>query len=105
MVLLKDLFEEALKKPSNKKRRKKSNRKNETGLYRVSKGYCRSCKEKTIWQYVYINSEGKRKYIGSVSLLKLKEKIKDKKLEWKINNEYYANKTAKELGLALKELR
>lgn len=109
MVLLKELFDEAIKKQGYTKKSSKntSQRKKtgESGFYRTNSGYCHSCKDKIIWQYSYFNGNGKRKTISSVDLRKLRDKVQAKGLEWKIENRYYAVKTAKKVGLPLRDLK
>lgn len=58
-----------------------SKTKNKTGYYRVSKQDALDCKQGFRWCYAY-NEHGKQKYIKSVDIKKLEEKVKDKGLEW-----------------------
>ena len=106
---LKELFEEALErnkpKTKSKKKKKRKNSPYPTGFFRVYKGYCASCKDKEMWYYRYKNIEGKRRNITSVDFLKLRKKVKDRKMEWGVQNEYYARKTAKKIGLPLRDLK
>ena len=60
---------------------KKDPKKNTSGIYRVCKHLNKKCKQGFTWQYSYYEN-GKRKYINSISLSKLKEKVLAKGLEW-----------------------
>ena len=60
--------------------------KNTSGFYKVSKQKCKSCSKGYRWRYTY-KKEGKTKEITSTNLNKLKEKVLEKNLEWKIVDE------------------
>ena len=66
-----------------------------TGIFRVAKRKCSSCKNGIIWIYRW-TEDGKQKTIQSVSLFKLKEKVKAKGLPWEIIDEELAKKTIEE---------
>ena len=66
-----------------------------TGIFRVSKRKCSSCKKGILWIYRWTEDE-KQKTIQSVSLSKLKEKVLKRGLHWEIIDEELAKKTIKE---------
>lgn len=114
-VLLKDLFEEALKgqwisekgkRKRNPKRKKLPEEEYNTGFKNVNRVYCQGCRQKFTYQYTYFEKDtGKQKFITSIDFLALKEKVREKDLTWEMNNLYYARKTAKEVGLPLRDLK
>ena len=57
------------------------NKKNTSGIYNVCKHRNKKCKQGFTWEYSY-RENGKRKYITSTSLSKLKEKVLAKGLNW-----------------------
>ena len=63
------------------KLRHKTKPNSSTGIYRVTKHKDDGCIQGFMWCYQYIE-DGKRKYIRSVDLQKLEEKVKSKNLEW-----------------------
>lgn len=113
MVLLKEQFQEALSKQwisekakQNKKERKKHIRNvHETGFKNVRRVYCRSCERKEIYTYKYIDDKGKVRYLSSVDFLKLRDKVKEKGFSWSLENRYFGSKTAKKIGLPLRDLK
>ena len=58
-----------------------------TGLYRVYKHKIKNHEQGFNWRYNYCDENGKRRSLNSLDLDKLKEKVLDKGLEWKIVNE------------------
>ena len=60
---------------------KMSKSKNTTGYYRVGKVKRRDCKQGFAWVYNYMEN-GTHKQISSVDLLKLKERVLKKNLDW-----------------------
>lgn len=107
-VLLKELFDNAKKKqkisrsPSNKERVKER----DTGFFRTRKVYCQSCKKKFTYRYKYFDmNKEKNRVITCVNLPDLKRKVQKKGLEWKVDKYYEARKTAKEVGLPLRDLK
>lgn len=106
MVLLKDLFEEKKKGQRIqrvKNRPSKGKKKSETGFYRTSLCYCPSCKKKEFYKYTYMKN-GKQKSISSIDFMKLRSRIKEEELEWRVKDVFEARKTAKKLGILLKDL-
>lgn len=61
---------------------KMSKARNTTSYFRVSKHKDKTCKQGFVWEYRYYE-EGKTKYVTSVSIEKLEEKVKTKGLLWK----------------------
>lgn len=59
-----------------------SQAKNTSGYFRTSKQKNIACKQGFIWNYRYINENGKRKCISSVDINKLEEKVLAKGLPW-----------------------
>lgn len=59
-----------------------SNRFNTTGYFRVIKNFNKNCKQGFTYRYQYWE-DGVRKYISSVSLEKLEDKVKSHGLEWR----------------------
>ena len=55
---------------------------NTTGYFRVSKRKANQYKQGFIWQYAYIDDNGKSKKISSVDLKKLEKKVVSKGLIW-----------------------
>lgn len=66
---------------SDETKMKMSEAHNTSGYYRVIKRKDKTCKQGFIWIYRYYEN-GKRKYITSVDLEKLEEKVKAKGLPW-----------------------
>ena len=80
-------------------RRKMSHSRNTTGFFRVTQRNHKSCKQGFMWTYQYYDEKRTaQKSIGSVNLLKLKQKVLDKGLEWLIINEDNARATCDEFG-------
>lgn len=111
-VPLKVLFEKKLKEQwfskgskSPSKRKRLPENKYKTGFKNISKVYCQSCKNDFTYQYEYYDENDKRKYLTSVDFMVLKEKVLAKRLEWGVDSVYYARKTAKEVGLPLRNLK
>lgn len=67
-----------------------------TGFYLVSKKKHSKYRQGFMWGYNYLDDDGKRKSIFSISLPKLEEKVKAKGLRWEIINEELAKKTIEE---------
>lgn len=67
--------------------------KNKTGYFRVHKSKKKDSKQGFTWVYKYYDDNKKPKEITSVDLNKLKIKVVDKGLEWKIINEENAQKS------------
>lgn len=61
---------------------KKSHQQSTSGYYRVYKSKSNACKQGFYYRYRYYDSDGKRKYISSVDIKKLEEKVKEAGLEW-----------------------
>ena len=66
---------------------------NRSGFFHVYKEKTPGCKRGFTWRYQYYDDVGKLRRLGSVSLFKLKQKVLDKGLEWKIVNETLAKQT------------
>lgn len=60
---------------------KMSRSRNSSGYLRVSKNQDKKQKQGFVWRYKYFE-DGKYKYISSISLVKLEEKVKAKGLKW-----------------------
>ena len=70
-----------------------------TGFFHVYKEKNLQCKRGFTWRYQYIE-DGKLKRLGSVSIVKLKQKVLAKGLPWKIIDESLANQIIQnELGV------
>lgn len=91
------------KKLSFEERKELSKLKNTSGFYRVALHKRKNPKHNPSWEYVYRENR-KVKTISSVSLLKLKEKVLTKGLEWEILDLENAKKTADECNCSLEEL-
>lgn len=76
---------------------------NTSGFYRVSTKPCKNCKLGFSWCYQYYD-EFNKKSISSVDLLKLKEKVIAKELDWKIIDAHNAQLICNEFNYDLKEL-
>lgn len=60
---------------------------NKCGIYRVSKHKTKSTNQGFNWRYTYFDGKGNPKYLSSISLDKLKEKVLSKGLEWIVYDE------------------
>ena len=69
---------------------------NTTGFYLVSKKKHSKYRQGFMWGYNYVDDDGKRKSLFSISLPKLEEKVKSKGLRWEIIDEELAKKTIEE---------
>lgn len=106
MVSLKQQFEEAKKKYKLPKASSPQNKEEETGFFKTKKVRCQACKQGFMYRYRWFDiKENKYKILSSIDIKKLREKVKSKNLNWKIENDYKAKKTAKEVGFPLNELR
>lgn len=96
MVLLKDLFEEAMNK--NKKTSKPSFRRNKYGLFRVCKVVNNRCRNDSIWKYTF-RKNYKSHAVTATNLIRLKERVLDKNLPFIIIDEELARQTVEIEGL------
>jgi|GEM_PF-1717258 len=78
-----------------KTKRKLEKDKYNTGFYNVRKNKEKSIKQDFRWRYYYKENE-KNKNISATTLDRLKKKVLDKNLEWKIVDEEKAKKSIKE---------
>ncbi len=67
---------------SHKTKQKMSKSKNSTGLYRVHKKPCSTCKQGFTWVYKFYENNGKQKTISSTNLVELEKKVKSLNLDW-----------------------
>lgn len=74
-----------------------------TGFFKVTKHKNSKCKQGFTWEYHYFDKD-KKKYITSVSLLKLKEAVLKKRLKWVVVDIDKAYFTCKEYSYNFKEL-
>ena len=77
---------------SEEARKKISEAQNTTGFYKVSISNCSSCKKGFTWRYRYC-IDSQHKSISSTDLNKLKEKVLEQDLEWKIIDEEKAQRS------------
>lgn len=92
-------------KNSDKQNKKISQASNTTGFYRVIKRINKKYKQGFLWTYVYYEEGKKRQtFISSVDLLKLKQKVIKKGLEWVVIDEEKAKKTIEKCGYDLEAL-
>lgn len=108
MVLLKEQFEAAKKQQGfpNKPRRTTRFKEVDTGFTKTRKVRCQACKQGYIYRYRYFDTkEDKYKVLSSIDMIKLKNKVKNKNLKWEVENYSQARKTAKEVGLPLRDLK
>lgn len=76
------------------------------GFFRVTKNKDKTVTQNFIWMYQYYdNKVKKRKKIRRVSLIKLREVVLKKKLEWKIINEEKAKQTCKKYNYNYEDLK
>ena len=104
---IKQKISDTMKKiPRTMEHNKKIGRnRNTTGFFRVSKLNNKKYSQGFIWYYSYYPKGKKRqKMITSLNLVKLKEKILNKGLEWDVINLENAKKTAREYNYKLEEL-
>ena len=81
-----------------------SSYKNSSGFYCVSTKPCPKCSQGFSWIYQYYDENMKHKVIHSVNLLKLKNKVDAKDLDWKIIDITNAESTCEEYGYNLEDL-
>ena len=108
MVLLKEQFEAAKKKQGfhNKPRKSKQFKEVDTGFTKTHKVRCQACNQGYMYRYRWFDvEEDKYRVMSSVDFKKLKEKVKAKNLKWQVENYQKARKTAKEVGLPLRDLK
>lgn len=90
MVLLKELFEEALKRnrktAGDSERKSRKPQRNKYGFYRVSKVRSARCHKGFMWKYV-MQKDLHRTVISAVSLRRLKEKVESKGLPWVVTDQ------------------
>ena len=84
------------KKLSEETKTKISEKHNTTGFYRVSQKKTSCCKQGFNWVYRYYQNDGRRKSFSSIDLNKLKIKVQENNLEWKIINKANAKKSLRE---------
>ena len=77
---------------------------NALGIYRVSKVNCNECNNGFRFRYSCLSNDT-RLQISSVDIIKLKDKVIEKGLEWLVVNEEKAENTAKSLGLTLEDIQ
>ena len=70
--------------------------KSSTGFYRVSKKKHKKYKQGFLWQYLWTDVDGKTKGMMSISIHKLKERVKAKGFRWEVVDEELAKKTIEE---------
>lgn len=113
MATFNEVFQEKLraqwftKDRKGKFKRKRMDKEKEiTGFKRVKRVACPKCIQGFIYQYSYYDDNARRqRHFSSTDFLKLKEKTKKKHLVWGVDDYYFARKTAKEVGLPLKNLK
>lgn len=81
-----------------------SKNKNTSGFYCVSTKPCPKCNIGFSWIYQYYDETFKKKVIHSVDLLKLKRKVLDRNLLWKVMDINNAKLTAEKYGYNLEDL-
>lgn len=92
MVMLKELFDDAMKNIKQPKRgfRIPSQKTGIRGVYLMN---CPRCKQGFMFQFRFIGENGERKSIQSVNLNRLKNRIEEIGHEWVIENEPLMKKT------------
>ena len=80
------------KRHSEETRKRMSEAQSTTGFYKVSISNCSSCKKGFTWRYRYC-IDSQHKSISSTDLNKLKEKVLEQDLEWKIIDEEKAQRS------------
>lgn len=106
MVSLKQQFEEAKKKYKLPKASSHLSAEKETGFFKTKKVRCQACKQGFIYRYRWFDEkEDKYRVLSSIDIKKLREKVIAKNLSWKVENNYKAKNTAKEMGLSLNDLK
>lgn len=101
MVLLKDLFEEAMDKhypKKSKKSKKHSFKYNKHGLFRVCKIVSNRCRKNYTWKYSF-RKNYRGHAISAVNLIRLKEKVLEQDLPWVIVDEELARQAVESDGL------
>lgn len=110
MALLKDEFKKAMKgqwvseKAKNNKKKSIRRKVKETGFKNVRQIYCGNCRRKDFFDYRYSDDKGKTRYLTSQDFLSLRDRVKEKGFDWRLEDRYYANKVAKKVGLPLRDL-
>ena len=90
------------KKHSKEHRIKIAESLNSSGILNVCKYHTENCTQGFSWSYWYYE-DSQQKHISSIDLLRLKEKVLDKGLEWIIVNEELANKSLEESSINTKK--
>ena len=92
------------KNRSKKTIEKISKKQTTTGILRVCKDKQKNCKQGFIWCYQYKESRNKNIKIVSVNLLKLKEKVLEKGLNWVIVDKEKAKMTCERYNYNFEEV-
>lgn len=100
LVPLKVLFDNATKKygrlsVSSKKETNGTKINGKTGLFRVIKVTCVSCKQGFMYQYTAYENKKQTRFT-STKILDLKRKVLDEGFEWRVIDNHYAHEIAKE---------
>lgn len=78
---------------------------NNTGYLNVYRKIDKSCSQGFLWAFQYYDLNKKRKMIRRVNLIKLKEAVLQKNLEWQVVDEEKAKRTCKKYGYNYEDLK
>ena len=91
-------------KHSLKARENMCKSKNKTGFYNVGIQKKEDCRQGFVWKYRFTDGNPYRIVIGSVDLIKLKQKVLDKGLPWSVIDETKAKQTCEKYKYDFKKL-
>lgn len=91
MVMLKELFDDAMKNLEQPKREKRT-RSQETGVRNVYLVNCPRCKHGFMFQYRYMDTTGHRRIMTSVDFKTLKNKVIKNDMQWIVDDKSLVNK-------------
>lgn len=103
-VLLKDLFDEAIKKAPKNYRPRGPGKRNKTGFIRLYKYKCPGCAQGFIWRYK-IKTKTDQYHLSRTDLLRLKQDVIELGLTWGINDMEKALETIKDTPYTIDQLK
>ena len=95
MVMLKELFDDAMQNLEQPKRERRT-RSKETGVRNVYLVNCPRCKQGYMFQYRYMDITGHRRIMTSVNFETLKKKVIENNMQWIVDDKSLVNKTLRQ---------
>ena len=92
MVMLKELFDDAMKNINQPKRGRRIPSQ-KTGVRNVYLMNCPRCKNGFMFQYRFMDEKGERRTMQSINFNTLENKVKEKKMEWIVDDAPLVRKT------------